>query len=97
MVSQLLGSKISTDIVESINFFTVATKFQLQNSIFGVRKMLALVWSKDNDIREGVMASYRELYFSADKALYPSAKVRTSILHSYVSHTAFTGVLAISW
>ena len=75
IVSQLLGSKTATDIVEAINFFTVATTFQLNNAIHGVRKMLALVWSKDADIREAVMTAYKELYFSADKALYPSAKV----------------------
>jgi hypothetical protein len=75
VVSQLLGSKTASDIIEAVGFFKTATLFSLDSAMDGVRRMLALVWSKDTDIRNSVMTTYQELYFSADKAIYTTAKV----------------------
>ena len=91
IISQLLGSKISSDVTEAIEFFMTASSFQVDNSILGlfhllmnmcvsiaiagVRKMLALMWSKDASIRDSVMNAYKILYLSPDAAQFPTPRV----------------------
>ena len=62
IVCQLLGSKISSDILETIEFFVSANEFGLEDIEHGTRKMLALVWSRDNAVKEAVVRAYRKLY-----------------------------------
>ena len=76
VASQLLGSKTNTDIKEAIEFFITAAVFQVAGHMEGVRKMLVLMWSKDNDIRQTVMDAYRRLYLSPDPAIYTTQKVK---------------------
>ena len=37
IISQLLGSKISSDVTEAIEFFMTASSFQVNNSILGLK------------------------------------------------------------
>ena len=62
LLCQLLGSKSSTDVMEAIDFFVAAHQFGLSSAVRGVRKMLMLMWSKDENIRQAVVAAYQQLY-----------------------------------
>ena len=59
---QLLGSKASSDILETIDFFISASEFNLAGIEHGTRKMLALIWSRDAAVKETVVNAYRKLY-----------------------------------
>ena len=50
-MAQLLCSKQSTDILEAIEFFVSAFEFGVLNAMLGVRKMLALIWSRESSIK----------------------------------------------
>ena len=64
IVCRLLGSQVSSDVHESVEFVVIAYEFGLKNALLGVRRMLSLVWSKDNDIKTKVMDAYTRLYLN---------------------------------
>ena len=61
-VCLLLGSKQISDVLEAINFFITAHNFGLLSALIGVRKMLTLIWSREQDIKKAVVSAYRKLY-----------------------------------
>ncbi len=62
VLCQLLGSKTNSDILETIDFFILANEFGLANANQGIRKMLALIWSRDTTVKEAVVNAYKKLY-----------------------------------
>ena len=64
IICQLLGSKNISDVLESIDFFVTGFEFGVNNSMLGVRRMLALIWSKEDAIKDAVVAAYKRLYLS---------------------------------
>jgi condensin complex subunit 1 len=67
-ICQLLGSKITTDILEAIQFFVTSFEFGVMNAMIGVRRMLALVWSKESGIKEAIANAYKRLYLCPTEA-----------------------------
>ena len=61
VLCQLLGSKTNTDILEAIDFFISAHEFGLSNVDEGIRRMLALVWARDQTVKEAVVNAYKNL------------------------------------
>ena len=70
-LAQLLGSKSVTDVLEAVQFFVTGFEFGLVNSMLGVRRMLALVWSKENSVKEAVVSAYKTLYLKNDDGANP--------------------------
>ncbi|XP_064081670.1 condensin complex subunit 1-like [Macrobrachium nipponense] len=66
VVCQLLGSKQVSDVMEAISFFVTAFEFGLLNAKAGVLKMLVLVWSKEQAIKDAVVEAYQRLYINSD-------------------------------
>ena len=66
MVCQLLGSRVTTDVLEAVNFFVSSFEFGVSHAIVGVRQMLALVWSKEPTIKEAVVCAYKRLYLKSE-------------------------------
>jgi len=66
IVAQLLGSKQSTDILEAIDFFVSAFEFGVLNAMIGVRRMLALIWSREATIKDAVVGAYKRLYINVE-------------------------------
>ena len=64
VVCRLLGSQVNSDVYESIEFVVIAHEFGLNNALLGVRRMLSLVWSKDNDVKSKVVDAYERLYLN---------------------------------
>ena len=69
IAAQLLGSKLVTDVLESLEFLAAAREFGLSGGQAGIRKALALVWSSESSIRDAVKNIYIRLYLSSNKEL----------------------------
>ena len=64
-VCTLLGSKQISDVQEAINFFVTAFEFGLLNAMLGVRKMLSLIFSREQNVQAAVVAAYKRLYIES--------------------------------
>ena len=64
-VCTLLGSKQISDVQEAINFFVTAFEFGLLNAMMGVRKMLSLIFSREQNVQSAVVAAYKRLYIES--------------------------------
>ena len=64
VISQLLGSKNLTDIMEAIEFFVTGFEFGLSYTMIGIRRMLPLIWSKEAGVKDAVVAAYKRLYLN---------------------------------
>ncbi|XP_071110071.1 condensin complex subunit 1-like [Haliotis cracherodii] len=63
-ICQLLGSKNTSDVFEAIEFFVTGFEFGVTATMLGIRRMLALVWSKESGVKEAVVTAYKRLYLS---------------------------------
>lgn len=68
MVCQLLCSKQTSDILEAINFFVTAFEFDVLDAMQGVRRMLSLIWSSEDDVKKAVVEAYKRLYMNMESA-----------------------------
>ncbi|XP_065194710.1 condensin complex subunit 1-like [Sycon ciliatum] len=62
ILCQLLGSKSTTDIMEAVEFFVAAHQFGLAAASQGVRKMIMLMWSSEENVKTAAVEAYRRLY-----------------------------------
>ena len=74
-LSQLLVSTSKAEVLESMEFFRVAHEYKVPGASVGIRKMIHLIWSKDNNslvmedgkelkgIKSRLIEVYRSLYF----------------------------------
>ena len=67
ILCQLLESKNNTDVMEGIDFFVTSYEFGLNNAMMGIRRMLGLVWSKEQSIKEAIIEAYKRLYLRAER------------------------------
>lgn len=49
---------------ESIAFLEACQRYHFESAPAGIRKMLALVWSKEESIKEALVDAYTRLYLS---------------------------------
>lgn len=66
-IENMLMSKINTDVVEAVEFFTTAYLFGIRGTEQGMRKMLWLVWSSDKEKREAVTKAYIRVLFGTEQ------------------------------
>lgn len=69
-VTQLLGSKNKSEVIEAMDFFVVADAYCLETAKPGVRKMLRLIWTKGNSdegkgVQTHLIECYKGLFFEA--------------------------------
>src|SRR5215208_6507177 len=63
---QLLASTTKSEVIEAIEFFETAYIYKIEKAGEGIKKMLHLIWVKDNNdegkgIRKRLIESYRRL------------------------------------
>ncbi|ORX90468.1 hypothetical protein K493DRAFT_339988 [Basidiobolus meristosporus CBS 931.73] len=81
VLCQLLGSTTKAEVIEAMDFFVTATRYKIQMAQEGIRKMLHLVWVKDNGndetkgVRSRLIDSFRALYLTSDPSLTPKENV----------------------
>ena len=59
-------------VQEVMEFFVMVFQFGVPQALFGVRRMLPLIWSKEPGVRDAVLNAYRQLYLKpkGDSARY---------------------------
>lgn len=86
LIEKLLASKVKSEVLESMEFFKVAYEYKLESAEYGVKRMLHLVWAKDNNstdedgkelkgVRSRLIECYRSLYFDPLRDLSPQENV----------------------
>ncbi|RIB15151.1 non-SMC mitotic condensation complex subunit 1 [Gigaspora rosea] len=71
---QLLGSTTKSEVLETMEFFVTAYTYKMEFAIDGIKRMLHLIWIKDNNdegkgIRKRLIESYYKLYIETDISL----------------------------
>ncbi|KIK68647.1 hypothetical protein GYMLUDRAFT_54247 [Collybiopsis luxurians FD-317 M1] len=104
VLEQMLGSKNKSEVLEAIEFFKVAHDYGL-NAKEGLRKMLHLIWSKDNNatsedgkelkgVRARLLECYHEIYFTPIRDPQMSAKQQVSRITKNMIERTFDSTLA---
>ncbi|KAF9233399.1 non-SMC mitotic condensation complex subunit 1-domain-containing protein [Melanogaster broomeanus] len=86
VVIQLLGSTNKAEVLESMEFFKVINEYEFEGSEAGIKRMLHLIWSKDNNqtsedgkelkgVRSRLLECYRSLYFDPIPDMEPRQQV----------------------
>ncbi|KAF8524318.1 non-SMC mitotic condensation complex subunit 1-domain-containing protein [Hysterangium stoloniferum] len=86
ILGQLLGSKNKPEVLEAMEFFRVAYEYQFLSAELGIKKMLHLIWTKDNSsttedgnelkgVRSRLIECYRSLYFDPLPDMEPKQQV----------------------
>ena len=66
LLVMMLSSKTIADTVEVIRVFEFLHRYGFSHTETGIRKMLTLVYSKDQAVVKAVIECYHSLYFSMD-------------------------------
>nr|XP_039250362.1 condensin complex subunit 1-like [Styela clava] len=77
VLCELLRSRVHSDIIETISFFTAACQFKLSSAFIGVTAMLQQIWHEEPKIREAVVSAYKQLYFTPEAT---TARARASLI-----------------
>lgn len=83
---QLLASTSKSEVLESMKFFRTAYEYDIESSEKGIKQMLHLIWTKDNNatteegmegrtVRGNLIDVYRTLYFDVVPDLTPKQQV----------------------
>ena len=84
---QLLVSTTKTEVLESMRFFRTAYEYNISSADVGIKTMLHLIWTKDNNstsseegmdgrgVRASLIEVYRSLYFDVVPDLAPKQQV----------------------
>ncbi|KAK4903329.1 condensin complex non-SMC subunit Cnd1 [Elasticomyces elasticus] len=69
-ITQLLGSKNKSEVIEAMDFFVVADAYHLETAKSGIRRMLRLIWTKGNSdegkgVQTHLIECYKGLFFDA--------------------------------
>lgn len=62
IICQLLGSKMNSDVMEAIDFFVTSYEFGVVHAMAGITKMLSLVWSREQAVKDAVVGAYKRIY-----------------------------------
>jgi condensin complex subunit 1 len=69
ILAQLLNSTYKQETLEAMDFFVLAYQYKIEDAIIGVKKMIHLVWTKDNtdegrSIRKHLVDCIYRIYFT---------------------------------
>ncbi|XP_008062001.2 condensin complex subunit 1 [Carlito syrichta] len=64
IIGKMMYENTTTVVQEVIEFFVMVFHFGVPQALFGVRRMLPLIWAKEPGVREAVLNAYRQLYLS---------------------------------
>ncbi|KAG8948308.1 Condensin complex subunit, partial [Tulasnella sp. 419] len=92
VLSQLLVSTSKAEVLESMEFFKVAHDYEFEVAEVGIKKMLHLIWTKDNNstsedgkelkgVRSKLLEVYRALYFDPVEDLEPKQQINRIAKH----------------
>jgi condensin complex subunit 1 len=83
-IEQMISSKTTGDVVESLRFFTRAVNFAVQGSAKSLRATFSLIFHQDEAIRNECLASFRMVFLTNgsddDAQALPPARVAANIV-----------------
>ncbi len=91
-ICSMLGSRMSSDVIEAINFFVVANAFDLPSAKNGTKKSLSLVWHSDVAIRDAASKSFTQTFITGTQegaASFSPSQVAMNLM-SLVNKDSFT-------
>uniref|UniRef100_A0A2K6V8B9 Condensin complex subunit 1 n=1 Tax=Saimiri boliviensis boliviensis TaxID=39432 RepID=A0A2K6V8B9_SAIBB len=62
--SKMMYENTTTVVQEAIEFFVMVFQFGVPQALFGVCRMLPLIWSKEPGVQEAVLNAYRQRYLN---------------------------------
>lgn len=65
-IMEMLQSKVNSDVLEAVDFFTYGYMFGIKGTENGMRRMLYLVWSTEKEKSEAVANAYKKVLFTTD-------------------------------
>ncbi|TIA70796.1 hypothetical protein E3P91_02896 [Wallemia ichthyophaga] len=103
-IATLLSSTNKSEVLEAIEFFRVAHEYGVTSAHVGVRRMLHLIWAKDNTVieegktvkgvRARVIDTYRSLYLDPLNDPAMSAQAQVSRICKNLIQLTFNATLA---
>jgi hypothetical protein len=79
LTPQYFLSKTNSDILEAVRFFTAAAEFKLSAAGPAVRKMLMLIWNKEQSVKDAVIDAYNGLFFGPPEAYTSAGKHKAAM------------------
>lgn len=64
---QLLDSQTSSDVLECVQFFVMSHIFFVEEATTGIKKMLKLIWAREQPVRDGVVDACEKIFFKAQE------------------------------
>lgn len=61
----MLYSKNLTDVQEAIDFFVIASEYDVHGSVDGIRKMLGLIFCSEKSVRDALKKAYLSIYMES--------------------------------
>lgn len=90
-IIELLNSTIKSEVLEAIDFLSVASQYKMTGAEAGIKAMLHLIWAKDNStledgkevkgVRSKLIECYKTLYFDPLPDLQPKENVSRIARH----------------
>ncbi|KAI9102612.1 non-SMC mitotic condensation complex subunit 1-domain-containing protein [Phlyctochytrium arcticum] len=84
---ELLASNAKGEVIEAMNFFMVAHRYQMECAAIGVKKMVHKIWDKDTgeservSIRDHLIRSYSAIYLDPPPGISnPSAHIADNLI-----------------
>ncbi|KAF9919096.1 Condensin complex subunit [Lobosporangium transversale] len=83
VMCELLASTMKLEVIEAMDFFVTIHRYKVQVATEGIRKMVHLVWMKDNgdeakSVRSRLMECYWQIYLAPDDTL--TEKENTAVI-----------------
>lgn len=67
----------TSEVLESIEFFTTAFQFGVPNAQSGIDAMLELIHSADANIKEAMINSYKTIYLNVEESVDSETRANT--------------------
>ncbi|RDB27013.1 Condensin complex subunit 1 [Hypsizygus marmoreus] len=106
IMGELLGSTSKAEVLEAMEFFRVAFEYHFESAKVGIKKMIHLIWTKDNStstsedgkelkgIRSRLLDCYRSLYFEPLADQNMSAKEQVNRIAKNMIEQTYDATLA---
>ena len=87
----MLSSKSQGDTIEAIKVFKLLYQYGIKDSKNGIKKMLTLIFSKDESIQNAVVETYEQIYFEKSQ----SARDKSNSLLELMDGATLTDITCI--
>ena len=80
VAAKLLGSKVTSDIFESLCFISVAVQFRIKGASECLRHALGLIWSREQQICDALVSTYCRVYLTPTQGQDETTELTNNLL-----------------